>query len=174
MPSARTHDAITVMCAAPAAAIAYLVTRDAAASAVAVAGLLLGGFMFGPDLDIDSRQYRRWGPLRWIWLPYRWAIRHRSRLSHGILFGTAIRVVYFLAVVGLVVTVALAVRDVYLFTLPLSPDLAARGAERVWTTVAGVAPRYHVAVFAGLWLGAASHTLADIVGSTLKAIWNAL
>src|SRR4051812_40838565 len=112
MPSARTHDRITIACAAPTAAVAWLLTRDPAAAAVAVAGLLLGGFMFGPDLDIDSKQYRRWGPLRALWLPYRWAIPHRSRLSHGVLFGTAIRVAYFLVVVGLAVTIAIAVRDV--------------------------------------------------------------
>jgi uncharacterized metal-binding protein len=174
MPSARTHDRITVACVVPAAAVAWLATRDPAATAVASAALLLGGFMFGPDLDIDSKQYRRWGPLRGIWLPYRWAIRHRSRLSHGVLFGTAIRVAYFLAAVGIAVTLALAARDVYLYRMPVTLDLAWQGAERVWATVSGVAPRYHVAAFAGLWLGAASHTLADIVGSTLKAIWNAL
>ena len=174
MPSARTHDAITVLCAAPTAALAYLATRDPAAAAVATAGLLLGGFMFGPDLDVDSRQYRRWGPLRVVWLPYRWALSHRSRLSHGILFGTAIRVVYFLVVVGLATTLAILVRDVWVHDLPATPDLAWQGADRVWAAVSGVAPRYHAAAFVGLWLGAASHTLADIVGSTLKAIWNAL
>ncbi len=26
--------------------------------------------MFGPDLDIYSVQFQRWGFLRWIWLPY--------------------------------------------------------------------------------------------------------
>ena len=174
MPSAATHDRITLACAAPTAAVAWLVTRDPATAAVATAGLLLGGFMFGPDLDIASKQYRRWGPFRGLWLPYRWALRHRSRLSHGILFGTAIRVLYFLCAVGVALTAAIAVRDVYLYRLPATPDLAWQGAERVWSVVAGVAPRYHAAAFAGLWLGAASHTLADIVGSTLKAIWNAL
>ena len=174
MPSARTHDAITLICAAPTAAIAFLATRDAATAAVATAGLLLGGLMFGPDLDIDSKQYRRWGPLRGVWLPYRWALKHRSRLSHGILFGTAIRVGYFLVVVGILVSVGIAVRDVWVHDLPATPDLAWQGTERVWAAVSGVAPVYHVAAFAGLWLGAASHTLADIVGSTVKAIWNAL
>ncbi len=174
MPSAQTHDRITLMCLLPTAAVAWLVTRDPAATAIATGGVLLGGFMFGPDLDIDSKQYRRWGPLRAMWLPYRWAIKHRSRLSHGVLFGTAIRVAYFLVAVGLAVTIAIAARDVFLYELPITSGLAVQGAERVWATVAGIAPRYHLAAFAGLWLGAASHTLADIVGSTLKALWNAL
>jgi uncharacterized metal-binding protein len=174
MPSAPTHDRITLALALPTAAVAWAITRDPALAAVATAGLLLGGFMFGPDLDIASRQYRRWGPFRWVWLPYRWALRHRSRLSHGVLFGTAIRVVYFLAVVAVAVTLAVAVREVYLLGRPVSAGLASEGAGSVWAAVAGVAPRYHAAAFAGLWLGAAGHTLADIVGSTLKALWNAL
>jgi uncharacterized metal-binding protein len=174
MPSAGTHDRITLAIALPTAVIAWAITRDPAAAAIATAGLLLGGLMFGPDLDVASRQYRRWGPFRWVWLPYRWSMRHRSRLSHGILFGTAIRVAYFLLVVSLVVSVALLVRDVYVLHRSPSLWLAANGAERVWAIVAGVAPAYHVALFVGLWLGAASHTLADIVGSTVKAIWNAL
>jgi uncharacterized metal-binding protein len=174
MPSARTHDRITFAFAAPTAAVAFLVTRDPVATVVATVGLLLGGFMFGPDLDIASRQYRRWGPLRFLWLPYRWSMRHRSRLSHGILFGTAIRVVYFLVVVALLVTAAIAIRDVYLNQMPVTPALAAAGAERVWGVVSSIAIRYDIAAFAGLWLGAACHTLADIVGSTIKALWNAL
>ena len=50
--------------------------------------------MLGPDLDIHSIQYRRWGPLRWIWLPYQKALKHRSQLSHGPIIGTAVRVMY--------------------------------------------------------------------------------
>lgn len=174
MPSARTHDAITLALAPPTFLAAWLVSGEVATAVVATVAMLLGGLMFGPDLDIDSKQYRRWGPLKWLWTPYRVAIRHRSRLSHGILFGTAIRVVYFLVVVGIALTIAMAVRDVYVFDAPIGLDLATQGAERVWASVAGVEPRYHVATFAGLWIGAASHTLTDIVGSTVKAIWNAL
>ena len=174
MPSAKTHDRITLMLAIPTAGVAWLATRDPASTIVATVAMLFGGLMFGPDLDIDSKQFRRWGPVRWIWLPYRAVLKHRSRLSHGILFGTAIRVLYFLVVVGLVLTVALAVRDVYLYQLPIAPHLAARGAGDVWAVVSGVEPTCSIAAFAGLWLGAASHTIADVVGSALKSIWHAL
>jgi uncharacterized metal-binding protein len=174
MPSGKTHDRITLMLAVPTAGVAWLVTRDPASTAVATLAMLFGGFMFGPDLDIDSKQYRRWGPVRWVWLPYRAALRHRSRLSHGILFGTAFRVLYFLVVVGVVLTAGLAVRDVYLYQLPIAPNLAARGAGDVWAVVGGVEPKCSISAFAGLWLGAASHTLADVIGSTLKQIWHAL
>ena len=34
------------------------------------------------------------GPLRWLWWPYRKALRHRSVLSHSPLLGTLVRVGY--------------------------------------------------------------------------------
>jgi uncharacterized metal-binding protein len=174
MPSGRTHDTIAILLAAPTAAVAWFVTYDVAATVIAAAAELFGGLMFGPDLDIDSKPYRRWGPTRFLWLPYRGLLKHRSRLSHGILFGTLIRVVYFLAVISLVLGIALLVRDIYLHQMPVSPVEAFYGAERVWAVVAGTEPKYLAAAFAGLWWGAAAHTLADVVGSTLKQIWHAL
>ena len=174
MPSAKTHDTVTILLAVPTALVSWYVTRDPAIVAIVTLGELFGGLMFGPDLDTNSRPYRRWGPARFVWLPYRGALRHRSRFSHGILFGAAIRVVYFLAVVALLVGVGLALRDVYLNRLPASAAQAWQGVERVAAVLAGVKPRYLAAAFAGLWWGAASHTLADVLGSTLKQIRQAL
>lgn len=65
-------------------------------------GFLLGGLMFGPDLDLRSRQYQRWGWLRWLWLPYQKRLRHRSFLSHGPVIGTLLRVLYLLTFLGCV------------------------------------------------------------------------
>ena len=55
---------------------------------------LIGGLWLSPDLDTNSRPYQRWGPLRWLWWPYRKALRHRSVLSHSPLLGTLVRVGY--------------------------------------------------------------------------------
>src|SRR5918912_197212 len=106
MPSGKTHDAITMLLAVPTFVAAWGVTRSVALAAVATAATLFGGLMFGPDLDIQSRQYTRWGVFRFLWLPYRALFRHRSRWSHGILFGTLIRVVYFVAVLALLSALA--------------------------------------------------------------------
>src|ERR687894_833391 len=103
MPSGKTHDAITWLAAVPAAVAAWLVTESVLLTEVVTGATLFGGLMFGPDLDIQSRQYTRWGPFRFIWWPYKVVFRHRSRWTHGIVFGTLIRVVYFVA--------ALAIRD---------------------------------------------------------------
>jgi uncharacterized metal-binding protein len=174
MPSARTHDAITIVLAVPTAAAAWFVTHDSGATIVATVGEIFGGLMFGPDLDIDSRPYRRWGPARFLWLPYRGLLKHRSRLSHGLLLGTLVRVVYFLAVMSILIGLALAVRDLYIHRLPVSPAETWHGVQRVWEVVSGTEPLYLGAAFAGLWWGAAAHTVADVVGSTLKQIWHAL
>src|SRR5918992_4631607 len=101
MPSGRTHDAITLILAAPTFVAAWGLTGNLALALLATAAMLFGGFMFGPDLDIQSRQYTRWGVFRFLWLPYRMLFKHRSRWSHGVIFGTLIRVVYFAAVLTL-------------------------------------------------------------------------
>jgi uncharacterized metal-binding protein len=103
MPSARGHDIITVAAAPPTFIATYLLTHSTDLSLIATAATLFAGFMFGPDLDIHSKQYTRWGPFAFLWWPYKVVFSHRSRLSHGIIFGTAIRVLYFVVAVGLIV-----------------------------------------------------------------------
>ncbi|MDT4896465.1 MAG: hypothetical protein QOH25_1542, partial [Acidobacteriota bacterium] len=71
MPSGKTHDAITFILAAPTFLVAWGLTGNPALSVLATAAMLFGGLMFGPDLDILSRQYTRWGVFRFLWLPYR-------------------------------------------------------------------------------------------------------
>src|SRR5947208_3323060 len=69
--------------------------RSSDLACLATATMLFGGFMFGPDLDIQSKQYTRWRIFRFLWFPYKVMFKHRSRWSHGIIFGTLIRVLYF-------------------------------------------------------------------------------
>ena len=83
MPSGRTHDRITLWSLPLVMTLSFRATADILLTLIVSSGFLFGGFMFGPDLDIHSVQYRRWGWFRWIWLPYRGSMRHRSILSHG-------------------------------------------------------------------------------------------
>ncbi|HEX8746434.1 MAG TPA: DUF2227 family putative metal-binding protein, partial [Pyrinomonadaceae bacterium] len=69
MPSGKTHDAITILLAAPTFGAAWALTGSLALAFVATAAMLFGGLMFGPDLDIQSKQYTRWGVFRFLWLP---------------------------------------------------------------------------------------------------------
>ncbi|MEO6656352.1 MAG: metal-binding protein [Pyrinomonadaceae bacterium] len=169
MPSGRTHDTITCLLAVPAFAAGYSFSHNVASAAVMGAAFVFGGLMFGPDLDTVSRQYSRWLIVRFLWFPYRKFFKHRSRFSHGLIFGALIRVVYFMGALTLAAFLA-----VYIYAacsrgkLPALVDYA-----RVWQT-AGVFIRERfgeyvlLVVFVGLWLGAASHTFTDLAGSFIK------
>ena len=169
MPSGRTHDAITLLLAIPACAAAFAATSDAGAAAVVAAALVFGGIMFGPDLDTISRQYSRWGPFRFIWFPYRSFFRHRSRFSHGLIFGSLIRVIYFMGMLTLVTFAAAYVYGVF-------SGIASTGlldVTKVWQPVGTIVRQtfgdhFLLLMFTGLWLGAASHTFTDMAGSFVK------
>ena len=169
MPSGKTHDAITFILAVPTFVVAWGLTGNPALAALATVAMLFGGLMFGPDLDIQSRQYTRWGVFRFLWLPYRMMFRHRSRWSHGIIFGTLIRVVYFALILALVVIVAVYLRATLTGGAPPSFDELAQAWRMIEGNVRQNVGRHAVwAVLAGLWWGAASHTLADVGWSVLR------
>lgn len=169
MPSGRTHDAITFLLAVPAFAVTYGVTRNIAASATVASAFVFGGLMFGPDLDTVSRQYSRWFILKPLWFPYRHFFSHRSRFSHGLIFGALIRVIYFMGIVSLI-----AFLMVYSYAAYSGRSLPAVGQiADVWRPIGEVTreklgSNILVLVFVGLWLGAASHTFTDMAGSFVK------
>jgi uncharacterized metal-binding protein len=169
MPSGKTHDAITIFLAVPVFAAGYAITRDLWMSTLVSAGFLFGGLMFGPDLDTASKQYSRWSFIKFLWFPYRTFFKHRSRWSHGLIFGTFLRVVYFMGAATLA-----AFLTMYVYAsfsggkLPRIWEFA-----RVWTelrsysnTVLGSSGL--LGIFVGMWLGAASHTFTDLAGSYVK------
>ena len=101
MPSGITHDRITLWVLPWIAGICYALTRNGELTLIVAGGFLFSGLMFGPDLDIYSLQYKRWGILRVIWLPYRMMLPHRSLFSHGPIIGTCCRLLYLFAIVAL-------------------------------------------------------------------------
>ncbi len=156
MPSGKTHDAITILLTAPVAAAAHLAFGEAAVTLVVTAAFLFGGLMFGPDLDTTSRPYARWSIARIIWYPYRKVFKHRSRWSHGLVFGTLFRVVYFFGIVTLIAA------GIYFAAAGSIGDVA-----NTWAQIGHVSGEFLglallLAAFAGTWLGAASHTITDI------------
>lgn len=160
MPSGRTHDLITLWCFPFVVALTFWLVRSPALTLIVAISFLVGGFMLGPDLDIHSIQYKRWGPIRWIWLPYQKALKHRSRLSHGPIIGTALRVVYLAVWLGLFTLLAVeilnAVWDAQLTLGSLNAPFQyiARNYLAEW-----------IAILVGLELGAISHLVSDLVGS---------
>ena len=169
MPSGKTHDAITIILAVPTFIAAWGLTRSVGLALTATLMMLFGGFMFGPDLDIQSKQYTRWGVFRFLWLPYKVVFRHRSRWSHGILFGTLIRVIYFTGVIALLAAAAVYLRAMMVNGAPPNFD-EILGVWKMMESVLRQTVGDHALwiAFAGLWWGAASHTLTDVGWSVLR------
>ena len=169
MPSGKTHDAITFLFVAPVFAATWKLTSSFPLALLVTVCFAFGGLMFGPDLDTHSKQYTRWSVFRYLWYPYQAFFKHRSRWSHGLVFGTFLRIVYFmgaLTLLSFVPVLALAWQSGG--ELPNLMEFA-----RVWSAIgeyvrADLGEYTFLYVFAGLWLGAASHTLTDIVGSFVK------
>lgn len=169
MPNANTHDTITFALVPFTYLAAELYWHDTLTSILATAAMLFAGLMFGPDLDLMSRPYRRWGPFRFLWKPYQMALPHRSKFSHGPILGTVIRLIYFLLVFSAFGATVLFLRHNFL-------DGRASTWQSEWEVLQAdwlglwrrYDRRYFAAVFAGLWLGALSHTTADITWSSLK------
>jgi uncharacterized metal-binding protein len=179
MPSGRTHDRITLWGLPLIVGAALAITRSDRLTLILSGAFLFSGLMFGPDLDIRSRQFSRWGWLRWLWLPYQRNIRHRSWLSHGFLTGTLVRVLYLgvwmlLALGVLLIGVAIARQPQEQGPwFPLWQNLLEAAVK------AGVAsiqtyPADYGALLVGLELGAVSHILSDRIVSAYKRLLKVL
>jgi uncharacterized metal-binding protein len=169
MPSGKTHDAITFLIVAPTFVATWKLTENLPLAAIVTVAMLIGGLMFGPDLDTHSKQYTRWGFFSFLWYPYKVFFSHRSRWSHGLLFGTLLRVVYFMG--ALTLTAFLIVYAAEALRGGSPPDFweLAKSWGAIGSYVRENAGEHaFFAAFAGLWLGAASHTLTDMAGSFIK------
>ncbi|MCA1558012.1 MAG: metal-binding protein [Acidobacteria bacterium] len=169
MPSGKTHDAITILLGAPTFIAAWGLTRSLTLASVATGAMFFGGLMFGPDLDVQSKQYTRWGVFRFLWLPYKVIFRHRSRWSHGLIFGTLIRVIYFTGILALVAAGAVYLRALLVGGAPPGVE-EVLSVWRMMDTALKQSVGNHVlwVTFCGLWWGAASHTLTDVGWSMLR------
>lgn len=169
MPSGKTHDAITIILAAPTFMAAWGLTGNRTTATVATVAMLFGGLMFGPDLDIQSRQYTRWGIFRFLWFPYKKMFRHRSRWSHGLIFGTLIRVLYFTLALALLASLAIYLRATFMGgALPSLEEIAQAWAAIKIGIEQSIGTQGLWAILFGLWWGAASHTLTDVTWSVLR------
>ncbi len=163
MPSGRTHDRITLWCVPLIIGPTFGLTNSLGLTAITGTAFLVGGFMLGPDLDIHSIQYKRWGPIKWIWLPYQVTLKHRSKLSHGPIIGTVLRVIYLAVWIAL-----LTILSVELLNAVWDAQITWGSLE---TTLRYLLSHYWaewIAILVGLELGAISHSASDVIGSYLK------
>ncbi|MEO0405755.1 MAG: metal-binding protein [Cyanobacteria bacterium P01_A01_bin.135] len=165
MPSGRTHDRITLWSLPVVVFVSLLLTGSSALTLSVLGGFLFGGLMLGPDLDTRSIHFRRWGWLRWIWVPYRNSIAHRSPLSHGPIIGTTLRVLYVLVLLGLAIAVGMALINELLNLTWTWGQL--RGTLELGVVRYG---RFLAAAAVGLELGALSHYTVDWGLSSYKQV----
>jgi uncharacterized metal-binding protein len=144
--------------------MAYFLTQSGKLALILAGGFLFSGLMFGPDLDIYSVQYKRWGWFRWIWIPYRSVIRHRSQLSHGLIIGTILRLLY-ISLIILILSGMVAAIAYFFGYVNLQSVTNSQKPFLVWNQ------KYTQALLAliiGLELGAMSHSISDWIGSAYK------
>lgn len=176
MPSGRTHDSITLWSLPLIAGITFERTQNPSLTLILSGGYLFSGLMFGPDLDVHSQQFKRWGVLRWIWLPYRRSMRHRSFLSHGVIIGTLIRVIYLLTWIAASLATLVLVSAIA-YQLTGEADTWAQFSQQYWATgkeYLGRSLQQHsmewIVLLIGFELGALSHSLSDWIGSRYKQL----
>ncbi len=98
MASGKNHDR-SILFATPVVAI-VVGSHSLELGIVAASAHILGGLYLSPDLDLKSIPFKRWGVLRVLWLPYQKLIPcHRHWLSHGVIVGSVVRLLYFAALV---------------------------------------------------------------------------
>lgn len=162
MPSGQTHDRITLWSLPFVTGITYKQTQSSDLTLIVAGAFLFSGLMFGPDLDLPSIQYKRWGLLRWIWLPYQKLIHHRSVFSHGIIIGTSLRLIYLASWLGVV----------GIFALGVAQLAGVSGSRQLLVQVVTASINQYatewIALYLGLELGAISHSLSDWIGSAAK------
>lgn len=163
MPSGRTHDRITLWTLPFVAALTFTQTQSSNLTLLVSGSFLFGGLMFGPDLDIYSCQYQRWGWFKLIWLPYQKNLRHRSLVSHGPLIGTALRILYLATWIAVVGILGLVIAE-KIGNLALNWQDVVLGC---WRSIVQH-PIELLAIYIGLELGAMSHYLSDWGGSAYK------
>ena len=160
MPSGKTHDLLTYASTAGAVYCLWhfnLINNFNCLMLFTLASLF-GGLMFGPDLDTKSIQYKRWGPLKFIWLPYQ-AFGHRSKKSqsHDALFGPFIRIIYFFCAIICLTIFAAGIFSIFNKKLSLSFLIS------LINFIFQIPTKYQIYFLCGLWFGNIVHYLADWV-----------
>lgn len=169
MPNGPTHDRITIALASVGAVACLYWGVKPAHAATFAAATLVSGLLLSPDLDLHSSSYVRWGPLRFIWWPYKEILPHRSFISHGLFVGANLRIVYFVIVLFWMLTFS---RYFYVHAATGKATALMEVAERVavfgWKKALMIPYGHAVAAWIGVEVGAESHVAADWIGSKIK------
>ena len=167
MASGKAHDKITVIMT-PFIASLFLflnmIFLDDLGSSIAftilgVSIYMFGGYMFSGDLDIKSREFKRWGYLKFIWIPYQKIFEHRSIYTHGFILGPIIRIVYVSLIPIIISSLLYSFSIINISTveiLKLSFTFILKNKILFFN------------IFLALFLGSGLHTITDIIYSYFK------
>jgi uncharacterized metal-binding protein len=155
MPDGKTHEMINaVVLMASIAGLYYLSTEYGNAVIgsylntytilIFSAAYLFATFFLSPDLDIDSRPYRRWKVFRILWWPYKVIFKHRG-FSHNPILGP-------LSIVA----------NLTLIVIPL---LLLAGVD-----LQNMPPQFIAAAIAGIVLSIEVHIISDTMISKMKSV----
>ena len=170
MPSGRTHDFITIVTGAAGSTAALnvgLPDFGPTTAIVLLGSYLVSGLLFSPDLDLRSAPYRRWRKLRWMWIPYQRMVPHRGWVSHSLLFGPVLRVIYFAGVMSLLALIALGLLNLM---VPVDPTGLMFKITATISEFISLHPAAVAYAATGFILGGAAHTIADVVSSAFKRL----
>ncbi|NKF08019.1 metal-binding protein [Clostridium gasigenes] len=170
MASGKTHDKITVIMSPFAAGIFFLInfskSKDIgniiAFTILGVAVYIFGGYMFSGDVDIESVEFNRWGPLKVIWRLYQRLFSHRSIFTHGFILGPAIRILYVYGIYLIICALLYALDVINLSTSQLIKATALFMEEN---------KQLSFNIIVALFLGSGLHTLTDLIYSFFKKIF---
>lgn len=161
MPSGRVHDVITILTAVSAVPVIDRVfaNPDWTAVGVGIGAYLFSGLALSPDLDVNSRAYKRWGMFRFFWLPYQLLVPHRHWLSHSWLLGPLLRALYFFLMLYLLLRLGMNAIDLWVVPVNQSEIL------RAWERELRLTLRTHVtwaqSALIGLVAGGVVHSITD-------------
>ncbi|MEZ5335276.1 MAG: metal-binding protein [Methanolobus sp.] len=95
MPDGKTHETINaVVLIAVLAGFYYMIINenefaikyfDATVLLIFSLGYIFATFFLSPDLDIQSKPYKRWGLLKILWWPYKVIFKHRGYSHHPVI-----------------------------------------------------------------------------------------
>ncbi|MDP2215856.1 MAG: metal-binding protein [Methanolobus sp.] len=155
MPDGKTHEIINALVLMASIAGLYYLSTEYGNAVVGSylntytilifsATYLFATFFLSPDLDIDSRPYRRWKIFRILWWPYKVIFKHRG-FSHNPILGP----LSIVANLALIVIPLLLLAGVDLQNMP---------------------PNFIAAAIAGIVLSIEVHIISDSVISKMKSV----
>ncbi len=163
MPNAQGHDFITIVSGIVMASPAFALFRSSGSTtpildtSILIGAHLLSGMMFSPDLDLDSHIDDRWGIFYWIWRPYMHLVPHRHFWSHGLIIAPLLRLLYFYAMLQLIIFCC-----AWIFAQLglVFPNYHLRLIDVILHMVS-VYPQQVLIFLLGFITGSAAHTIAD-------------